>query len=154
MNTDELIVMGVLIVLAGALMAARHFVHTMEVPAPMDTRKVDTGNTEEERPDPLTDRPVVLAEYLAATEDASAQEWMDYRSLVPVIREALDIGDKQMWTLKQRIFAQDRRIADLEQRHERMVQNYEDLIATFKEREEAVDIHIRYLEEQLTGFRD
>ena len=139
MNTDELIVMGVLIVLAGALMAARHFVHTMEVPAPMATRKVDTGNTEEERPDPLTDRPVVLAEYLAATEDASAQEWMDYRSLVPVIREALDIGDKQMWTLKQRIFAQDRRIADLEQRHERMVQNYEDLIATFKEREEAMD---------------
>ena len=139
MNTDELIVMGVLIVLAGALMAARHFVHTMEVPAPMATRKVDTGNTEEERPDPLTDRPVVLAEYLAATEDASAQEWMDYRSLVPVIREALDIGDKQMWTLKQRIFAQDSRIAGLEQRHERMVQNYEDLIATFKEREEAMD---------------
>ena len=154
MNTDELIVMGVLIVLAGALMAARHLVHTMEVPAPMATRKVDTGNTEEEP--------------------------SDYQ-LIPRMDDIEEI-DKQMATLKQRIFAQDRRIAELEQRHERMVQdykkmiaafsvaparlagleqrhermvqNYEDLIATFKEREEAVDIHIRYLHEQLRGSRD
>ena len=154
MNTEELIVMGVLIVLAGGLMAARHFVHTMEIPAPMATRKVDIGNTEEERPDPLTDRPVVLAEYLAATEDASAQEWMDYRSLVPVIRETLAEGDKQIATLKQRIFAQDRRI-------HRMVQNYEDLIATFKEREAAMDKvlliehnRLRDLEKRVDHARD
>ena len=154
MNTEELIVMGVLIVLAGGLMAARHFVHTMEIPAPMATRKVDIGNTEEERPDPLTDRPVVLAEYLAATEDASAQEWMDYRSLVPVIRETLAEGDKQIAPLKQRIFAQDRRI-------HRMVQNYEALIATFKEREAAMDKvlliehnRLRDLEKRVDHARD
>tara|TARA_Y100000592_G_scaffold100154_1_gene178882 strand:+ start:1593 stop:2042 length:450 start_codon:yes stop_codon:yes gene_type:complete len=103
MNTDELIVMGVLIVLAGALMAARHFVHTMEVPAPMATRKVDTGNTEEEP--------------------------SDYQ-LIPRMGDIEEI-DKQMATLRQRIFAQDRRIAELEQRHERMVQDYENLIAAF-----------------------
>ena len=46
MNTDELIVMGVLMILAGGLMVARHFAHTMEIPAPMATRKArkTTGN--------------------------------------------------------------------------------------------------------------
>jgi len=86
------------------------------------------------------------------------------------IREALTIGDKQMATLKGRIFAQDRRIAELEtqrsrqetliatlriggarlaeleQRHERMVQHYEDLIATFKEREATIENRLRDLE--------
>ena len=130
MNTDELIVMGVLIVLAGALMAARHLVHTMEVPAPMATRKVDTGNTEEEP--------------------------SDYQ-LIPRMDDIEEI-DKQMATLKQRIFAQDRRIAELEQRHERMLEHYETLTATFKEREETTDNRLRDLEEHvsimLTGFRD
>ena len=162
MNIEDWIVMGGIIILFGGLMVARHFINNIPTDRPhslpMATRKVDTGNTEEERPDPLTDRPVVLAEYLAATEDASAQEWMDYRSLVPVIRETLAVGDKQIATIKRRIFAQDRRIAKLEERHERMVQNYEDLIATFKEREAAMENRIRDLEElnsiRATGFRD
>ena len=158
MNTEELIVMGVLMILAGGLMVARHFINNIPNDRPhslpMATRKVDIGNTEEERPDPLTDRPVVLAEYLAATEDASAQEWMAYRSLVPVIRETLAEGDKQIATLKQRIFAQDRRI-------HRMVQNYEDLIASFKEREAAMDKvlliehnRLRDLEKRVDHARD
>ena len=124
MNTEELIVMGVLIVLAGGLMVASHFVHTMEIPAPMATRKVDIGNTEEDLP------------------------------INAAIAEALDVGDKQIATLKQRIFAQDRRI-------HRMVQNYEDLIATFKEREAAMDKvlliehnRLRDLEKRVDHARD
>ena len=113
MNTEELIVMGVLMILAGGLMVARHFINNIPTDRPhslpMATHKVDIGNTEEDLP------------------------------INAAIAEALDVGDKQIATLKQRIFAQDRRIAELEQRHERMVQNYEDLIATFKEREAAMD---------------
>ena len=99
MNTDELIVMGVLMILAGGLMVARHFAHTMEIPAPMATRKARkaTGN---------------------ATSPAAVQK-------------ALAVGDQQMATLKQRIFAQDRRIGKLEERHhyhvERQVLDYEAL---------------------------
>ena len=106
MNTEELIVMGVLMILAGGLMVARHFINNIPTDRPhslpMATHKVDIGNTEEDLP------------------------------INAAIAEALDVGDKQIATLKQRIFAQDRRI-------HRMVQNYEDLIATFKEREAAMD---------------
>ena len=120
MNTDELIVMGVLIVLAGALMAARHLINNLPTDhglwiarnAPMATRKVDTGNTEEVR-------------------------------LIPRMEHIEEI---------------DTRIAELEQRHERVVQNYEDLIAaqrldftrmhqTFKQRIFALERRIAKLED-------
>ena len=147
MNTEELIVMGVLMILAGGLMVARHFVHTMEIPAPMATRKArkTTGN---------------------ATSPAAVQK-------------ALAVGDQQMDQMLARIvkleerherMVQDykdliaafsvapARLAGLEERHERMVQNYEDLIATFKEREAAMENRLHNLEEHVaimvTGFRD
>ena len=176
MNIEDWIVMGGIIILFGGLMVARHFINNIPTDRPhslpMATSKVDTGNTEEERPDPLTDRPVVLAEYLAATEDASAQEWMDYRSLVPVIRETLAVGDRRIAELEQRhenmvqnyenliatFSVAPARLADLEQRHERMLEHYESLIATFKEREATIENRLRDLEEHvsimLTGFRD
>jgi len=133
MNTEELIVMGVLMILAGGLMVARHFVHTMEIPAPMATRKVDIGNTEEDLP-------------INAAIEGTMTMTGTIDLINAAIREALDIGDKQMATLKQRIFAQDRRIAELEQRTLRMVQNYEGLIATFKERDEAMEQRVLDLE--------
>ena len=128
MNTEELIVMGVLMILAGGLMVARHFINNIPTDRPhslpMATHKVDIGNTEEDLP------------------------------INAAIAEALDVGDKQIATLKQRIFAQDRRI-------HRMVQNYEDLIATFKEREAAMDKvlliehnRLRDLEKRVDHARD
>ena len=133
MNTEELIVMGVLMILAGGLMVARHFVHTMEIPAPMATRKVDIGNTEEDLP-------------INAAIEGTMTMTGTIDLINAAIREALDIGDKQMGTLRQRIIAQDRRIAELEQRTLRMVQNYEGLIATFKERDEAMEQRVLDLE--------
>ena len=86
----------------------------------------------------------------------------------------MTISDKrrheQMATIKRRIFAQDRRIAELEtqrsrhetliatlriggarlaeleQRVESMVQHYEDLIATFKAREATIENRLRDFE--------
>tara|TARA_R100000152_G_scaffold11830_1_gene5055 strand:- start:82 stop:570 length:489 start_codon:yes stop_codon:yes gene_type:complete len=162
MNTDELIVMGVLIVLAGALMAARRFVHTMEIPAPTTARPMATYNADS----PLARDTEAPSDYqlIPRMEDIEEQD----RRIGKLEEQLQFIGDtgpaaspahiQQMATIKQRIFAQDRRIAELEQRHENMVQNYENLIATFKEREETTDNRLRDLEEHvsimLTGFRD
>tara|TARA_R100000315_G_scaffold31841_1_gene12877 strand:+ start:350 stop:727 length:378 start_codon:yes stop_codon:yes gene_type:complete len=116
MNTEELIVMGVLMILAGGLMVARHFVHTMEIPAPMATRKA--------RKEVDTDFWIGLPD----NDDGNTEEDLPINA---AIAEALDVGDKQIATLKQRIFAQDRRIGKLEERHhyhvERQVLDYEAL---------------------------
>jgi len=147
--------------LFGGLMVARHFInniptdrpHSLPMTArPMATYSADSPLARNPKEEPGDYRPV-LTEYLAAAEDAKVQERMDYRAIpdrLAKLEEQLQfIGDtgpaaspahiQQMATIKRRIFAQDRRIAKLEERHERMVQNYEDLIATSKVREAAME---------------
>tara|TARA_R100001594_G_scaffold18418_6_gene36563 strand:+ start:779 stop:1057 length:279 start_codon:yes stop_codon:yes gene_type:complete len=91
MNTDELIVMGVLMILAGGLMVARHFVHTAEIPAPMATRKARK-----------------------ATGDATNPATVQYANTVPLLAEALKVQGKTLKALRERLEALERRIAKLE----------------------------------------
>jgi len=46
MNDQELIVMGVLIMLALGLVVSRHLIHKMEIPAPRATRRRRRGRIE------------------------------------------------------------------------------------------------------------
>ena len=147
MNIEDWIVMGGIIILFGGLMVARHFINNIPTDRPHSL--------------PMTARP--MATYSADSPLArDTEEPSDYQ-LIPRMEdiEEIDnriakleeqlqfIGDtgpaaspahiQQMATIKRRIFAQDRRIAKLEERHERMVQNYEDLIATSKVREATME---------------
>ena len=142
MNIEDWIVMGGIIILFGGLMAARHFINNIPTDRPHSL--------------PMTARP--MATYSADSPLARnpKEEPGDSRPVSGPAASPAHI--QQMATIKRRIFAQDRRIAKLEQRHERMVQNYEDLIATSKVREAAMEDRLRNLEEHVaimvTGFRD
>jgi hypothetical protein len=133
MNTEDWIVMGVLIILFGGLMVARHFINNIPTDRPHSL--------------PMTARP--MATYSADSPLArdTEEEPSDYQ-LIPRMEDIEEI-DKQMATTKRRIFAQDRRIAELEARHGCMAQNYEDLIETFKEREAAIEYRLDELEHRV-----
>ena len=73
MNTEELIVMGVLMILAGGLMVARHFINNIpndrphSLPTPMATRKALAVG--DQQMDQMLERIAKLEEQLQFIED-------------------------------------------------------------------------------------
>lgn len=130
MNTDELIVMGVLMILAGGLMVARHFVHTMEIPAPMATRKVDIGNTEEDLP----------------INAAIAEEEV---RLIPRMEHIEDIDNRIAKLEERHHYHVERQVLDYEALEERVLDLEEFRYLTLKERDEAMEDRLAELEERL-----